>query len=534
VAGCFSFYPGKNLGAFGDAGAITTNDAALADQLRLLRDHGSVRKYDHQVVGFADRLDTLQAAVLGVKLRTLAAGNERRRELAAGFNAKLAGIGDLALPPETPNRRSVYHLYVVRTRHRDALLQHLKDRRIGAASITRSRCTCSRRTASSATNAVSSPTPRRGPTSACRCRCIPNSPRCSRTGSWRRSRPSSPAWPRSTSMSVTTGADAAEDSSVQPQPGRGLRVLAVTNMWPEGDSFRGIFVKEQVEALRHLGVHVDVEVVAQARGRRDYLLAVPRIRRRVREGNYDLVHIHHGMVALACRFTGSVPRVLALYGHDINWHWQRWITRLGWGGVAAKLYISRRMAQAAGEPDGRVIPNGVDFDLFSPGDRAAARQELGFTDDERVVLFGAVPGNWVKGYDVFTDVLKGLRARGRNIRELVLPEPGQSRQSVAPKFLAADVLLFTSRKGFEGSPTVVKEATAIGLPVVTTDVGDVAEVLSGVTRRRWSSTPSRGAHRPPGPRWSTSSSTGSTRRSPPGAGPTAGSATPGWPGTGSG
>ena len=133
VAGCFSFYPGKNLGAFGDAGAITTNDAALADQLRLLRDHGSVRKYDHQVVGFADRLDTLQAAVLGVKLRTLAAGNERRRELAAGFNAKLAGLGDLALPPETPNRRSVYHLYVVRTRHRDALLQHLKDRRIGAA-----------------------------------------------------------------------------------------------------------------------------------------------------------------------------------------------------------------------------------------------------------------------------------------------------------------------------------------------------------------------------------------------------------------
>jgi dTDP-4-amino-4,6-dideoxygalactose transaminase len=85
------------------------------------------------VVGFADRLDTLQAAVLNVKLRTLAAGNERRRELAAAFNAKLAGVGDLVLPPETPHRRSVYHLYVVRTRHRDALLQHLRDRRIGAA-----------------------------------------------------------------------------------------------------------------------------------------------------------------------------------------------------------------------------------------------------------------------------------------------------------------------------------------------------------------------------------------------------------------
>jgi dTDP-4-amino-4,6-dideoxygalactose transaminase len=132
VAGCFSFYPGKNLGAFGDAGAITTDDADLADQLRLLRDHGSVKKYDHRVVGFADRLDTLQAAVLAVKLTSVAEGNERRRELAAGFTAKLTGVGDLTLPPETPNRRSVYHLYVVRTRHRDALVTHLNSRAIGA------------------------------------------------------------------------------------------------------------------------------------------------------------------------------------------------------------------------------------------------------------------------------------------------------------------------------------------------------------------------------------------------------------------
>jgi glycosyltransferase involved in cell wall biosynthesis len=252
-------------------------------------------------------------------------------------------------------------------------------------------------------------------------------------------------------------------------------------MWPEGGSFRGVFVAEQVVALRHLGAEVDVEVVAQSRGRRDYLLAAPRIRRRVREGNYDVVHIHHGMVAFACRFVGPVPRVLGLYGHDVNWHWQRWITRIGWGGVATRLYISRRMAVAAGEPDGLVIPNGVDFDVFAPGDRAPARSRLGYGDGDRVVLFGGVPSNWVKGYDVFTDVLNALRDRGLPVRELVLPEPGQSREEVAAKFLAADVLLFTSRKGFEGSPTVVKEATAIGLPVVTTDVGDVAEVLNGVT-----------------------------------------------------
>jgi glycosyltransferase involved in cell wall biosynthesis len=265
------------------------------------------------------------------------------------------------------------------------------------------------------------------------------------------------------------------------EPGKGLRILCVTNMWPEGDSFRGIFVKEQVEALRSLGAEVDVEIVAQSRGRKDYLLAAPRIRRRVRRGDYDLVHIHHGMVALACRFIGRTPRVLGLYGHDVNWHWQRWITKAGWGGVAEKLYISRRMAIAAGEPDGLVIPNGVDFNLFAPADRTGPRQRFGFADSERIVLFGGVPSNWVKGYDVFTDVLTRLKERGLPVKELILPEPGQSRDAVAPKFLAADVLLFTSLKGFEGSPTVVKEATAIGLPVVTTDVGDVASVLDGVT-----------------------------------------------------
>ena len=123
-----------------------------------------------------------------------------------------------------------------------------------------------------------------------------------------------------------------------------MKVLFVTNMWPEGGSFRGIFVKEQVDALRAAGIEIDVEVVAQARGRKDYLLAAPRIRKRVKQGGYDLVHVHHGMTALATRFAGSTPRILTLHGHDINWHWQRWITRLGWGGVADKVYVSRRMA----------------------------------------------------------------------------------------------------------------------------------------------------------------------------------------------
>ncbi|MEO3816049.1 DegT/DnrJ/EryC1/StrS family aminotransferase [Plantactinospora sp. B24E8] len=130
--GCFSFYPGKNLGAFGDAGAITTSDPALADKIRRLSDHGRTTKYEHLVVGYAARLDTLQAAVLGVKLATLRASNQRRRELAAAYRSRLDGVGDLVLPAEPPNRRGVHHLFVVRTAHRDTLLSHLHAAGIGA------------------------------------------------------------------------------------------------------------------------------------------------------------------------------------------------------------------------------------------------------------------------------------------------------------------------------------------------------------------------------------------------------------------
>jgi dTDP-4-amino-4,6-dideoxygalactose transaminase len=132
VAACFSFYPGKNLGAFGDAGAITTNDDELAHRLRMLRDHGRTTKYEHEIVGHAHRLDTLQAAVLAVKLTTLDEDNRRRRERAAAYSRALAGVGDLVTPAETPDRVGVFHLYVLRTAHRDALLDHLRAAGVGA------------------------------------------------------------------------------------------------------------------------------------------------------------------------------------------------------------------------------------------------------------------------------------------------------------------------------------------------------------------------------------------------------------------
>ncbi|GAA1677011.1 hypothetical protein GCM10009765_27900 [Fodinicola feengrottensis] len=260
-----------------------------------------------------------------------------------------------------------------------------------------------------------------------------------------------------------------------------LRILAVTNLWPEGGSFRGVFVEEQVEALRKLGHHVDVEVVAQSRGSKDYLLAAPRVRARVKAGSYDVVHIHYGMTAASARLVGNVPRVLSLYGSDVNSPKEHRITQLGSGGVAKRIYVSKRLAQTAGDQDGVVIPNGVDFATFVPADREAARAALGIEPHEKVVLFGGMPTNSVKGYDVFSDVLKELKASDDSIRELVLSAPNQPVEKIVEKYNAADVFLFTSRKGSEGSPTVVKEAVAMGLPVVSVDVGDVAEITREVT-----------------------------------------------------
>ena len=129
----FSFYPSKNLGALGDAGAVTTDDAGLATRVALLRDHGQTGKYVHSVVGFNCRMDGLQAALLRVKLRHLEAWNGRRQALASTYRAALAGVPGLVLPAAAAGREHVYHLFVVRCRNRDALGRDLAAKGIAAA-----------------------------------------------------------------------------------------------------------------------------------------------------------------------------------------------------------------------------------------------------------------------------------------------------------------------------------------------------------------------------------------------------------------
>jgi dTDP-4-amino-4,6-dideoxygalactose transaminase len=127
--GCFSFFPTKNLGAYGDGGLVTTNDAALADRVRMLRQHGSREKYVHELHGWCSRLDELQAAVLRVKLRHLEEWVTRRRALAERYRSLLSGV-PIIPPHERAGDRAVYHLFTIRSRQRDGLLKHLSGQGI--------------------------------------------------------------------------------------------------------------------------------------------------------------------------------------------------------------------------------------------------------------------------------------------------------------------------------------------------------------------------------------------------------------------
>jgi dTDP-4-amino-4,6-dideoxygalactose transaminase len=130
AVGCFSFYPGKNLGAYGDAGALTTDDPDLAARLDQVRNYGQAEKYHHVVEGLNARLDTVQAAILTVKLRHLTAWNEARAGHARAYRERLKGIGDLRLQAEPDYSSHIHHLFMVETDSRDELQAHLAGRNV--------------------------------------------------------------------------------------------------------------------------------------------------------------------------------------------------------------------------------------------------------------------------------------------------------------------------------------------------------------------------------------------------------------------
>ncbi len=127
ICGCFSFYPGKNLGAFGEAGAVITQDELLYNKMIALREHGSIKKYYHDYIGHNYRMEGIQGAVLDVKLRHLPEWTEKRRNNAVLYKKYLMNCKNVILPAETPEVKHVYHLFVIRASRRDELMNYLKD-----------------------------------------------------------------------------------------------------------------------------------------------------------------------------------------------------------------------------------------------------------------------------------------------------------------------------------------------------------------------------------------------------------------------
>lgn len=256
------------------------------------------------------------------------------------------------------------------------------------------------------------------------------------------------------------------------------RILILTNMWPEpGAPTRGGFVAEQVEDVRRLlpDWEFEVMVIDGRRGRRAYLEAIFELRRRLREG-HDLIHAHYGLSGAVAAFQRSTPYVVTYHGSDVYIPWQRRLSRWAGRGAATTIFVSERLRAKYGSGNGAVIPCGVDTDQFAPGDRSAARRQLGIPEEAVVVVFPGDPARVVKGYPLFRSTLDALPEDARRrIREVRLT--GLTHDEVPVRLQAADAVLMTSR--YEGAGTVAKEAIACGVPVVATDVGDVRMVIGG-------------------------------------------------------
>lgn len=268
--------------------------------------------------------------------------------------------------------------------------------------------------------------------------------------------------------------------------GRPLRVLAVTNMYPTRERpTYGRFVQTQMESIGALGVEVGVEVIPGYRGTLEYVRSIGRVRRVASAGKFDLVHAHFGLSGFVCSFQ-SLPLVISYCGDDLLG------TPAPGGGLTAKSRVMVALSRAASwrargiiakseelkravprpaRTRCRVIGNGVNTRVFSPGDRMGARQRLGLAADEKIVLFPHPPEMRVKRYDLAAAAVAAWNETTYHGRLLVVG--GLTHETLADFYRAADCLLVTS--DHEGSPNVVKEALCSGLPVVSVQVGDVEQ-----------------------------------------------------------
>lgn len=261
-----------------------------------------------------------------------------------------------------------------------------------------------------------------------------------------------------------------------------MKVLVVSNMYPDkARPYYGIFVYEQVEAIKrlHPDITIDVYFIDGKKGKLEYLRSIVKINSLINKRSYDLVHIHYGLSGLfmLSPFRKKVRSLVTFHGSDIQPQGGKgkltlWISRQVAKRCSACIVLNDSMQRlvASYNKNNSIIPCSVNYDIFKP--KATKRN-----NEIPIVVFPSSHDNRVKDYPLFKNVLSILRSK-YNVQCKEIELKGLSRQQIAEIFNKADLMLLTSKS--EGSPQVVKEAMACNLPIVSTPVGDVPKLLSGV------------------------------------------------------
>ena len=257
-----------------------------------------------------------------------------------------------------------------------------------------------------------------------------------------------------------------------------MRVLVVTSLWPGPNTYAGRQVQSLCESLSAQdSCRVDVHLL-RGRGDSKFVTGMWGVRSAVRRDRPDVILAVYGPSVIACGLVRSVPRVVYLLGSDVNRARVRRVVSRVAGRATLPVFVSETLRRRWPDPDvGVVVPNGVDRQIFRPASKASARARLGLPPTGPRVMFGGVRSVTTKNYPRFEAVLRLVQESSPATAPLELTgrqSPGQ----VAAVIQSADVVLLTSDQGTEGSPTIVKESVACGVPVVTVDVGDVGRWVS--------------------------------------------------------
>lgn len=239
-----------------------------------------------------------------------------------------------------------------------------------------------------------------------------------------------------------------------------------------GNSSSMPFISEQAESLRKLGIIVD-EFKIIGRGFSGYLKNLNVLKDMIKKNEYNLIHAHYGLSGLLSVLQRKVPVVITYHGSDINQKYIRNLSLLAAKISAYNFFVSDDLFKKAGKPKrSKVIPCGVDVELFKPFDKEQAKMLLGFSSEKIYILFASDFDNPIKNYPLAKKAIEAVASDNVELVEL----KGWTRKEVSLLMSACDALLMTSFN--EGSPQVVKEAMACNLPVISTNIGDVKDKIS--------------------------------------------------------